>query len=129
MHESLGKPAQGIYTESRLSSNENEISRSHSEKIDKTQSLSSNRSFVSKDLDLNSFWWPHQSTNPTVGTKLVSCGIAAFEGAPEEIDVTVFPADGEAAASAERGAKALVAEAHQARQFTDVASFTLRCAP
>ncbi len=57
------------------------------------------------------------------------CATAAFEGAPEEIDVTVFPADGEAAASAERGAKALVAEAHQARQFTDVASFTLRCAP
>ena len=54
---------------------------------------------------------------------------AAFEGAPEEIDVTVFPADGEAAASAERGAKALVAEAHQARQFTDIASFTLRCCP
>ena len=52
---------------------------------------------------------------------------AAFEGAPEEIDVTVFPANGEAAASAERGAKALVAQAHQARQFTDTASFTLRC--
>ena len=55
------------------------------------------------------------------------CTVAAFEGAPEEIDVTVFPADGEAAKSAERGAKALVAEAHQARQFTDIASFTLRC--
>ena len=42
--------------------------------------------------------------------------------------MTVFPADGEAAASAERGARALVAQAHQARQFTDTASFTLRCA-
>ena len=41
--------------------------------------------------------------------------------------MTVFPADGDAAASAERGARALVAEAHRARQFTDTASFTLRC--
>ena len=51
----------------------------------------------------------------------------AFPGAPEDIDVTVFPSAGEAAAAAGRGAEALVAEAHAARQFTDTGSFTLRC--
>ena len=41
--------------------------------------------------------------------------------------MTVFPSAGEAAAAAGRGAEALVAEAHAARQFTDTGSFTLRC--
>ena len=52
---------------------------------------------------------------------------AAFEGAPEDIDVTVFPSAGPAAVSATQGAAALVREAHDARQFTDTGSFTLRC--
>jgi len=52
---------------------------------------------------------------------------AAFPGAPEEIDVTVFPSSGPAVDSAAQGAENLVAEAHGARQFTNMGTFTLRC--
>ena len=48
-----------------------------------------------------------------------------FEGAPEELDVCVFPI-----AEAEMllpQANALVAEAHRKRKFTDTSKFTLRC--
>ena len=42
-------------------------------------------------------------------------------------DVTVVPSRGPAAEAADAKARALVAEAHAARQFTDVANFALRC--
>lgn len=47
-----------------------------------------------------------------------------FDGAPTELDVTVFDA---ADSEAMTGGHALVGEAHRARQFTDTASFTIRC--
>lgn len=61
--------------------------------------------------------------------------VSLFEDAPEEIDLTVFPSPDHASSSEEReegskiskAATALVAEIHAARQFTDVANFTLRC--
>lgn len=51
---------------------------------------------------------------------------AAFEGAPEELDVTVFDIGG-ATGRIEHAAARLVAKLHDAKQFTDTASFTLRC--
>ena len=42
-------------------------------------------------------------------------------------DVTVVPSRGPEAEAADAKARALVAEAHAARQFTDVANFALRC--
>ncbi|KAF8057140.1 OTU2 [Scenedesmus sp. PABB004] len=54
--------------------------------------------------------------------------VAAFEGAPEALDVTVLTVGSAEAAAAGAGADALVAACHAARQFTDVANFTLRCA-
>jgi hypothetical protein len=45
--------------------------------------------------------------------------LAAFEGAPEELDVTIFENGGAAAAAIADGARRLVAAAHSARQFTD----------
>ena len=42
-------------------------------------------------------------------------------------DVTVVPSMGPAAEVADAKARALVAKAHAARQFTDTANFTLRC--
>jgi ubiquitin thioesterase OTU1 len=61
--------------------------------------------------------------------------VSLFEQAKEEIDLTVFPSPEHALSPAERdegskvsnSAAALVAEIHGARQFTDVANFTLRC--
>ncbi|GIL92406.1 hypothetical protein Vretimale_6476 [Volvox reticuliferus] len=53
--------------------------------------------------------------------------VAAFEGASEELDVTMFCPrcrDGEAIMAA---AEELVAAAHAARQFSDTANFRLRC--
>lgn len=47
-----------------------------------------------------------------------------FAGAPQELDVTVFCVDDEAAMAQARG---VAAEAHRARQFTDTAKFSLRC--
>ena len=42
-------------------------------------------------------------------------------------DITVVPSRGPEAEAADAKARALVAEAHAARQFTDVANFALRC--
>jgi ubiquitin thioesterase OTU1 len=52
--------------------------------------------------------------------------VAAFEGAPEELDVTAFPTSGPRCEAIMHGAQDLAARAHQARQFTDTANFTLR---
>lgn len=52
--------------------------------------------------------------------------VAAFEGAPEELDVTAFPASGPRCDAVMQGARELAARAHEARQFTDTANFTLR---
>ena len=48
-----------------------------------------------------------------------------FDGAPQELDVSVFSADDDSATMVE--AAALVSEAHKARKFTDTSKFTLRC--
>ncbi|KXZ49583.1 hypothetical protein GPECTOR_20g439 [Gonium pectorale] len=53
--------------------------------------------------------------------------VAAFEGAPEELDVTLFRPDGREGAAIMGAAAKLVAATHEARQFTDTANFTLRC--
>ena len=47
-----------------------------------------------------------------------------FDGAPPELDVSVFEASDDVAA---REAEALVGELHRQRKFTDTASFTIRC--
>jgi ubiquitin thioesterase OTU1 len=47
-----------------------------------------------------------------------------FDGSPEELDVSVFDVNDDAAMAE---AHALVAEAHAARKFTDTAKFSLRC--
>ena len=44
-----------------------------------------------------------------------------------EGDVTIFPSSGEEAEAVDRKARIVVEEAHRARQFTDVANFSLRC--
>jgi ubiquitin thioesterase OTU1 len=49
---------------------------------------------------------------------------ALFDGASEELDVSVFATTDEAAMAE---ARALVAAEHKARKFTDTAGFTLRC--
>jgi|AntAceMinimDraft_1070359.scaffolds.fasta_scaffold40061_1 hypothetical protein len=53
--------------------------------------------------------------------------VLVYPGAPRDMDVTVFPAVGGAAEAAERKARAVVGQAHAARQFTDTANFALRC--
>lgn len=53
--------------------------------------------------------------------------LAAFQDAPEELDVTIIEPAGEQSGAIAQAAAALTAEANQARQFTDTASFTLRC--
>ncbi|BDA47793.1 probable ubiquitin thioesterase OTU1 at C-terminar half [Coccomyxa sp. Obi] len=53
--------------------------------------------------------------------------VAAFEGAPEDVDITMFEAKGAEADAIGRAAAELVAKSHKARQFTDTANFTLRC--
>ncbi|KAK9839310.1 hypothetical protein WJX81_006947 [Elliptochloris bilobata] len=52
--------------------------------------------------------------------------LAAFPGAAEELDVTMLEA-GPLLTLAERAAAELVSKAHEARQFTDIGNFTLRC--
>lgn len=47
-----------------------------------------------------------------------------FSGAPAELDVTVFPVGDELAVAQ---AQAVAAEVCAARDFTDTASFTIRC--
>eukprot|EP00775_Hariotina_reticulata_P003080 gene3080-3359_t len=44
--------------------------------------------------------------------------VAAFDGAPEDLDITVLQAAGAEAAVAAAGAERLVAACHEARQFT-----------
>lgn len=52
-----------------------------------------------------------------------------FEGAPEEVDQTIFPIlqDG-TLGHVSKLAEKLVQDAHRQRKFTDTANFTLRCA-
>ncbi|KAG2488512.1 hypothetical protein HYH03_013015 [Edaphochlamys debaryana] len=54
--------------------------------------------------------------------------VAAFEGAPEELDVTRFERGAPGAGAIMQAAEKLVEATHAARQFTDTANFTLRCA-
>lgn len=53
--------------------------------------------------------------------------LSVFEGAPEELDVTKFEPGNGSSAAIEAAAAQLVEACHQARQFTDMAKFTLRC--
>ncbi|GBF96418.1 ubiquitin thioesterase [Raphidocelis subcapitata] len=53
--------------------------------------------------------------------------LSAFEGAPEHLDVTLLQIGSAQEAAASEGAARLVAACHDARQFTDVANFALRC--
>lgn len=53
--------------------------------------------------------------------------VLAYEGAPQEMDITIFSSTGAAAEAADRKARLIVAKAHSARQFTDTANFSLRC--
>ncbi|EFN51272.1 hypothetical protein CHLNCDRAFT_28255 [Chlorella variabilis] len=53
--------------------------------------------------------------------------VAAFEGAPEQLDVTVIPTSGTRTEMVMQGAKQLATKAQTARAFTDTANFTLRC--
>jgi ubiquitin thioesterase OTU1 len=50
-----------------------------------------------------------------------------YEGAPPDMDITIVPSAGPEADAADAKARKVVAEAHQARQFTDTANFSLRC--
>eukprot|EP00197_Chlamydomonas_leiostraca_P007834 CAMPEP_0202859510 /NCGR_PEP_ID=MMETSP1391-20130828/1587_1 /ASSEMBLY_ACC=CAM_ASM_000867 /TAXON_ID=1034604 /ORGANISM="Chlamydomonas leiostraca, Strain SAG 11-49" /LENGTH=381 /DNA_ID=CAMNT_0049538545 /DNA_START=147 /DNA_END=1292 /DNA_ORIENTATION=+ len=52
---------------------------------------------------------------------------AAYDGAPEELDVTIYTPGTPAASDIEAAAARLVKAIHDARQFTDTANFTLRC--
>uniref|UniRef100_A0A061QXM6 Ubiquitin thioesterase OTU n=2 Tax=Tetraselmis sp. GSL018 TaxID=582737 RepID=A0A061QXM6_9CHLO len=51
----------------------------------------------------------------------------AFEGAPEEIDITIFAHGTPQMEEACSGAEQLVRRCYEAKQFTDTAHFTLRC--
>mmetsp|Transcript_4602 Transcript_4602/g.12813 ORF Transcript_4602/g.12813 Transcript_4602/m.12813 type:complete len:411 (-) Transcript_4602:78-1310(-) len=53
--------------------------------------------------------------------------MAAFEGAPEELDMTIFRRGSLQLHEADEGARKLVERCHAARQFTDTGNFTLRC--
>lgn len=53
--------------------------------------------------------------------------VAAYEGAPESLDVTMVPSSGQRCDAVMAAARALTAAAHKARAFTDTANFTLRC--
>ena len=53
--------------------------------------------------------------------------VAAFDGAPEDLDVTILDPNGRDGAAALEGAARLVEAAHRARQFTNTNSFKLRC--
>ncbi|KAL4448875.1 hypothetical protein ABPG77_007592 [Micractinium sp. CCAP 211/92] len=53
--------------------------------------------------------------------------VAAYEGAPESLDVTVVPSSGPRCEAVMAAARFLTAAAHKARAFTDTANFTLRC--
>ncbi|PNW79281.1 hypothetical protein CHLRE_09g409050v5 [Chlamydomonas reinhardtii] len=53
--------------------------------------------------------------------------VAAFAGAPEELDVTCFEPDTAGGRAITAAAEKLVEATNAARQFTDTANFTLRC--
>ncbi|KAG1656459.1 hypothetical protein FOA52_005890 [Chlamydomonas sp. UWO 241] len=53
--------------------------------------------------------------------------VSAFDGAPEELDVTIFSPLGPDGELINGGAARLVEAANGARQFTDTTNFTLRC--
>ena len=53
--------------------------------------------------------------------------VAAFPGAPEELDVTLLEVDAPNAEAVDQAVAELVANAHGAHKFTDTAGFTLRC--
>ena len=53
--------------------------------------------------------------------------VAAFPGAPEELDVTLLEVDAPNADAVDQAVAGLVANAHSAHKFTDTAGFTLRC--
>ena len=53
--------------------------------------------------------------------------VAPYPGAPEDMDVTRLPVGTARTEEVLAAARRLVRAAHEARQFTDTASFTLRC--
>ena len=53
--------------------------------------------------------------------------VAAFQDAPETLDLTMQPVDAPNAAAVDAAVAALVATAHSKHQFTDTSNFTLRC--
>jgi len=72
---------------------------------------------------------PHSQPVHVVGSLPYRARLAVlvrvlFAGAPQELDVTVFPVDDETATAQ---VQAVAAEARRARDFTDMASFTIRC--
>lgn len=71
---------------------------------------------------------PPPSPPPSPGLHYDALAVAAFHGAPESQDVTRLPSSGPRCEAVMAGAAALTEAAHKARQFTDTANFTLRCA-
>ncbi len=68
---------------------------------------------------------PHPAAAPTARPRSYDVVVRQlFDGAPSELDVSVFEASDDGAA---REAEALVGELHRQRKFTDTASFTIRC--
>lgn len=61
-----------------------------------------------------------------VGLHYDALAVAAYEGAPESLDVTMVPSSGQRCDAVMAAARALTAAAHKARAFTDTANFTLR---
>ncbi|KAK9785178.1 hypothetical protein WJX73_004057 [Symbiochloris irregularis] len=53
--------------------------------------------------------------------------IAAFENAPEEVDVSCFDPNGPQGEPAHRGAMEIIKQAQRDKQYTDTANFALRC--
>lgn len=53
--------------------------------------------------------------------------VEPYAGAPEQLDITRLPVDSARTEEVLAAARRLVRAAHEARQFTDTASFTLRC--
>jgi hypothetical protein len=70
---------------------------------------------------------PHRAAPTPPGLHYDALAVAAFEGAPEELDVTLFEAGSATGQAVMAAAEKLVAATHAARQFTDTANFTLRC--
>lgn len=71
--------------------------------------------------------YPDRSLVIYDGLHYDALAVEAFEGAPEELDVTAFEPGSQAGSRIQQAAEQLVAACNAARQFTDTANFTLRC--